>query len=719
MIDVNDLFEKGKDIVKEQIKKKIITGIIVPAAPYILGAFLVIIAVCMFLGPILNGLNKIKEFGNKIETFWDRTGNLLAGRGFQVIDEKAVEAKEEAFNKKLSDYYKEYLGQGVALPAPLILSTVYYPLSIAFDEETVDCLNNLGDNDIETEKRCKENGIISGEDQYDYWKEKNKKLDELIKYSIAMYTTEYMCNAVSVPGSDGKMIAIYVQGDQVGETIKTYPISEKIKASENCTNTSNIKVYNYDFEEEGYNNYLKESYIPKSPEYMFPEGLTADEKNDKLNQIIDEIYELAELYYYLFDPLIDSGQMYGAIPYEILSQMVSPVDATFGNDGKANYRITSCFSPYRVLSNGKTAPHQGIDLTSRGLQNVMAVADGTIVNTKSTNNYNCYKTRCEGLDSRGNYVVIRHEINGILFYTLYYHLAQVDVRVGDSVIAGKVIGKMGNTGGSSGTHLHFQYNDSDNVPINPGNLFTNPYDISDGAGCSILATECASRNSAAATTPLYGKWGTELYPINVIVNGNHPIPLEQYILGVALNEMPSSYSVEALKAQMVTARTYIFGGGKYKRFTFEKNQVIVDMGVASEATQTFDLNKMCQLDINSQSRMIQALDATRGQILVRYNTQEMFSSEYASCAANDGNNTLGDGYVKKIPSENVMVKSYCTSTTCNQNGRNVCGHGRGMSQIGANVLATDHGYNYTSILSHYYNGQINYLTNIDLSIYKK
>jgi len=53
----------------------------------------------------------------------------------------------------------------------------------------------------------------------------------------------------------------------------------------------------------------------------------------------------------------------------------------------------------------------------------------------------------------GNYVVIRHA-NGV--QTLYAHLSSVSVGVGTWVNAGATIGAMGNTGRSTGTHLHFE-----------------------------------------------------------------------------------------------------------------------------------------------------------------------------------------------------------------------------------------------------------------------
>jgi murein DD-endopeptidase MepM/ murein hydrolase activator NlpD len=53
----------------------------------------------------------------------------------------------------------------------------------------------------------------------------------------------------------------------------------------------------------------------------------------------------------------------------------------------------------------------------------------------------------------GNYVVVDH---GDGFGTVYAHLSQVAVGVGQSVSRGGAVGQMGNSGNSYGSHLHFE-----------------------------------------------------------------------------------------------------------------------------------------------------------------------------------------------------------------------------------------------------------------------
>ncbi len=67
----------------------------------------------------------------------------------------------------------------------------------------------------------------------------------------------------------------------------------------------------------------------------------------------------------------------------------------------------------------------------------------------------------------GNYIMVDH---GGGLSTLYAHLSEYYVKAGDRVARGQVIGRMGSTGRSTGTHLHFETR-MNNVPVNPGQYF--------------------------------------------------------------------------------------------------------------------------------------------------------------------------------------------------------------------------------------------------------
>lgn len=75
---------------------------------------------------------------------------------------------------------------------------------------------------------------------------------------------------------------------------------------------------------------------------------------------------------------------------------------------------------------------------------VKASAKGVVTLAKGGGDYN---------GGYGNYIIIKHP-SGV--QTLYAHLSSVNVDVGDTVDQGEMIGKSGNTGRSTGPHLHFE-----------------------------------------------------------------------------------------------------------------------------------------------------------------------------------------------------------------------------------------------------------------------
>lgn len=109
--------------------------------------------------------------------------------------------------------------------------------------------------------------------------------------------------------------------------------------------------------------------------------------------------------------------------------------------------------------------HNGLDIVGEGntLDTVTSHSFGEVVwiQTGKVNNNNV-----TGDETYGNAVKIKHP-NG--YYTLYAHLKDVYVKVGDKVKTKQDIGYMGNTGRSYGAHLHFEVrtNSSYSSCVNP------------------------------------------------------------------------------------------------------------------------------------------------------------------------------------------------------------------------------------------------------------
>lgn len=117
-------------------------------------------------------------------------------------------------------------------------------------------------------------------------------------------------------------------------------------------------------------------------------------------------------------------------------------------------------------TNRRKRPHKGIDLAAQRGTAVMASNDGVVIYTgKKFKGY-------------GKMVMIESPDN---WATLYGHLDKIIVHEGQNVKQGDVIGALGNTGRSSGPHLHFEIRRLDG-PIDPlpylpaGNALTNDVD---------------------------------------------------------------------------------------------------------------------------------------------------------------------------------------------------------------------------------------------------
>jgi murein DD-endopeptidase MepM/ murein hydrolase activator NlpD len=113
-------------------------------------------------------------------------------------------------------------------------------------------------------------------------------------------------------------------------------------------------------------------------------------------------------------------------------------------------RITSHIGWRKNPFGGGYEFHSGIDIYAPHGSKVRATADGVVVLAGWYGDY-------------GKTVVIRHPSG---YLTLYGHLSQIDVREGQKVKAGDVVGRVGSTGRSTGPHLHYEVI-KDNRPIDP------------------------------------------------------------------------------------------------------------------------------------------------------------------------------------------------------------------------------------------------------------
>jgi murein DD-endopeptidase MepM/ murein hydrolase activator NlpD len=99
----------------------------------------------------------------------------------------------------------------------------------------------------------------------------------------------------------------------------------------------------------------------------------------------------------------------------------------------------SNFGKRRVLNGHPGSPHGGVDFPAPTGTPVHAAQKGRVV-------------LAEELFFSGNSVIVDH---GLGIYTFYCHFSEIDSKVGDEVVAGTVLGKVGATGRVTGPHLHW------------------------------------------------------------------------------------------------------------------------------------------------------------------------------------------------------------------------------------------------------------------------
>ena len=112
--------------------------------------------------------------------------------------------------------------------------------------------------------------------------------------------------------------------------------------------------------------------------------------------------------------------------------------------------VTSPFGILRIYNGEPGSNHPGLDLSGAPGSPVVAAAAGRVV-------------LAAALQTHGNTVVLDH---GWGVCTAYYHLSQILVSAGQEVTQGEQVGLIGNTGLSTGAHLHWDVRVS-GVPVQP------------------------------------------------------------------------------------------------------------------------------------------------------------------------------------------------------------------------------------------------------------
>ena len=118
--------------------------------------------------------------------------------------------------------------------------------------------------------------------------------------------------------------------------------------------------------------------------------------------------------------------------------------------------ISSWFG-YRVLPCAAcSSDHKGLDMNPGAGTPIQAIADGVVSEVGNP------------VGEYGVYAIVDHVIDGQRISSVYAHMeyGTLNVAVGDEVEVGRIVGRVGNTGQSTGPHLHFEIREN-GTPMDP------------------------------------------------------------------------------------------------------------------------------------------------------------------------------------------------------------------------------------------------------------
>lgn len=166
------------------------------------------------------------------------------------------------------------------------------------------------------------------------------------------------------------------------------------------------------------------------------------ETTRRLNQLKKQLYVQSKSYDEIAELVQSKEEMMKCIPaiQPILNKDLTRVASGFG------WRTDPVYHTGRM--------HEGMDFTAPTGTDVFATGNGRIVSAGWEQGY-------------GNSIKIDH---GFGYETFYAHLSAIYVMVGHQVVRGEVIGAVGNTGKSTGPHLHYEVHQK-GVPVNPQNFY--------------------------------------------------------------------------------------------------------------------------------------------------------------------------------------------------------------------------------------------------------
>ena len=186
-------------------------------------------------------------------------------------------------------------------------------------------------------------------------------------------------------------------------------------------------------------------------------GAVPSDKQNKTYKLLITAYDSSNIE-------IDSRE------FSFIPKKSSPQDTVkFVFPYSSNGRVTCRFGPRKPPAAGASSMHKGVDISAPGpgLGEILSAGDGTVV-------------KCGPASGFGNWVVIEHKDGSgkLVATTVYGHMSQIYVTVGQKVAAGQKIAKEGNAGIGSAAHLHFEiHKGSWGNPVDPLPYLNGTFDV--------------------------------------------------------------------------------------------------------------------------------------------------------------------------------------------------------------------------------------------------
>jgi murein DD-endopeptidase MepM/ murein hydrolase activator NlpD len=239
----------------------------------------------------------------------------------------------------------------------------------------------------------------------------------------------------------------------------------------------------------------------------------------------------------------------------------APIAAAYPGEPEWDY-------PYGGVFFGPNIIHTGVDLPAPRGTDVLAAGPGTIVWA----GIGLYTGSSESLnDPYGIAVAIRHDFGyqDQQLYTIYAHMEEVDVVVGQWVNTGAVIGKVGSTGNTTGPHLHFEVRLGENSFYSTRNpvLWMVPpegYGVLVGRVTGDFGSTLKDHLVSVTNTQTKQIWKVYTYASDATIHGD-----SYYNENVALGDLPAGvYQIDIIFDGMYNREDVQILAGQVTYFTF-------------------------------------------------------------------------------------------------------------------------------------------------------